>query len=54
MVKNTNTDLAGAEYIHNKVVVERIVNEGEYYVYIYSSAINYAGGRRWLEVEFLD
>ena len=40
------------EYIHNNPVVERIVNEAEHYVY--SSAINYAGGKGLLEVEFLD
>ncbi|MEQ8304852.1 MAG: transposase [Cyclobacteriaceae bacterium] len=40
------------EYIHNNPVVERIVNEAEHYVY--SSAINFAGGKGLLEIEFLD
>ena len=40
------------EYIHNNPVVERIVNETTQYVY--SSAVNYAGGKGLLEVEFLE
>lgn len=38
-------------YLHNNPVVERIVNEPEHYVY--SSAINYAGGKGLLDLELL-
>ena len=39
-------------YLHNNPVMEGIVFEAEQYVY--SSAINYAGGKGLLDVEFLD
>jgi len=40
------------DYLHNNPVVEGIVYEPEQYVY--SSAVNYAGGNGLMEVEFLD
>jgi putative transposase len=40
------------DYLHDNPVVEGIVYEPEQYVY--SSAVNYAGGDGLLEVEFLD
>lgn len=39
------------DYIHNNPVEERIVDVPEHY--IYSSAVNYAGGTGLVEVDFI-